>query len=29
VDMRGKYSETLDVIGQAAPYSVPGQIVMK
>jgi hypothetical protein len=24
VDMRGKYNEALDVIGQAAPYSVPG-----
>jgi len=23
-DMRGKYDETLDAIGQAAPYSVPG-----
>ena len=24
VDMRGKYNDTLDVIGKAAPYSVPG-----
>lgn len=23
-DMRGKYDETLNAIGQAAPYSVPG-----
>jgi len=24
VDMRGKYDQTLDSIGKAAPYSVPG-----